>query len=52
MKGNKNRVVDSLRRTMKLIYLEVVSTFETNVKERFKSAQETYAFFKTVKSYL
>jgi hypothetical protein len=45
-------VVDALSRSMKVIHLEVVSTCETDVKERVKSAQETYAFFKTVKSYL
>jgi hypothetical protein len=37
---------------MKVIYLEAVSTYEIYVKERVKNAQETYAFFKTVKSYL
>jgi hypothetical protein len=52
IKGKENRVVDALRRSIKVIHLVVVSTCETDVKERFKSAQETYAFFKTVKSYL
>jgi hypothetical protein len=37
---------------MKVIQLVAVSTYEMNVKERVKSAQETYVFFKTVKSYL
>jgi hypothetical protein len=45
-------VDDALSRSMKLIHLAVVSTFESDVKERFKSAQETNVFFKTVKSYL
>jgi hypothetical protein len=45
-------VVDALRRSMKVIHLEAVSTSEMDVKERVKSAQETNAFFKTVKSYL
>jgi hypothetical protein len=52
IKGKENRVVYALSRTMKVIHLAVVSTCETNVKERVKSAQETNAFFKTVKSYL
>jgi hypothetical protein len=52
IKGKENRVLDALSRSMKVIHLAAVSTCETNVKERFKSAQETYAFFKTVKSYL
>jgi hypothetical protein len=37
---------------MQVIHLATISTCESNVKERVKSAQETYAFFKTVKSYL
>jgi hypothetical protein len=41
-------VVDSLSRTVKVIHLEAVSTCETNVRERVKSAQETDAFFETV----
>jgi hypothetical protein len=45
-------VVDALSRSMKVIHLAAVSTCESNVKERVKSAQETDAFFKTVKSYL
>jgi hypothetical protein len=35
-----------------MIHLEVVSTYETNVRERVNTAQETNSFFKTVKSYL
>jgi hypothetical protein len=45
-------VVDSLRRSVKLIHLESLRTYEMNIRERVKSAQETYAFFKTIKSYL
>jgi hypothetical protein len=50
IKGKKNRVVDALRRSMKVIHSTDVKTYETNIKERVKSAQETYAFFNTVKS--
>jgi hypothetical protein len=52
IKGKENRVFDSLSKSMKVIHLEAVRTCELNFKERFKSAQETYAFFKTAKSYL
>jgi hypothetical protein len=37
---------------MKVIHLVVVRTYEMDVRERVKTAQETDAFFKTVKSYL
>jgi hypothetical protein len=37
---------------MKVIHLVDVSACESDVKERVKHAQETYAFFNTVKSYL
>jgi hypothetical protein len=37
---------------MKVVHLEAVRSYESDVKERFKSAQETDAFFKTMKSYL
>jgi hypothetical protein len=37
---------------MKVIDLVVVCTCEIDIKERIKSAQETNAFFITVKSYL
>jgi hypothetical protein len=36
IKGKENRVVDALRRSMKTIHLAVVSTYETDVKERIK----------------
>jgi hypothetical protein len=52
IKGKENRVDDALSRSMKVIHLAVVRTCESYVKERVKSSQETYAFFKTVKSYL
>jgi hypothetical protein len=37
---------------MKVIHLAVVSTYETDVRERVKIAQEIDVFFETVKSYL
>jgi hypothetical protein len=52
VKGKENKVVDALSRSMKTIHLEVVSTYEMNVKERVKNAQETDTFFQTVTSYL
>jgi hypothetical protein len=52
IKGKQNRVVDALGISMKVIHLAVVITCESDIKERVKSAQETDAFFKTVKSYL
>jgi hypothetical protein len=52
IKGKGNKVVDSLSRSMKTIHLAVVSTSETDVKERVKNAQETDTFFQTVTSYL
>jgi hypothetical protein len=52
IKGKENRVVDSLSRNMKVIHMAYVSTYESEVKERVKSAQETDAFFKTMKSYV
>jgi hypothetical protein len=52
IKGKENRVVDSLSRIMKVVHFAVVSTSESNIKERSKTAQETDAFFKTVTSYL
>jgi hypothetical protein len=52
IKGNENRVDDALSRSMKVVHLVAVSTSESDIKERVKSAQETYAFFKTMTSYL
>jgi hypothetical protein len=52
IKGKENIVADTLSRSVKMIHLAAVSTCETDVRERIKNAQETYAFFKTVTSYL
>jgi hypothetical protein len=52
IKGKENKVVNALSRSMKTIHLAAVSTCETNVKERFRNAQETYTFFHTVTLYL
>jgi hypothetical protein len=52
IKGKENRVADALRRSMKMIHLAEVSTYEMNVRERIMNAQETYAFFNTITSYL
>jgi hypothetical protein len=38
IKGKENRVVDALSRSMEMIYLEAVSTCESSIKERVKSA--------------
>jgi hypothetical protein len=37
---------------MEIIHLVAVSTCETNVKERVRSAQETYTLFQTITLYL
>jgi hypothetical protein len=52
IKGKGNRVVDALSRSIKMIHLVVVSTYETDVRERVRNAQETDALFKTMTSYL
>jgi hypothetical protein len=52
VKGKENKVVDALRKSMKIIHLAAVSTYETNSKERVRNAQETNTFFQTVTSYL
>jgi hypothetical protein len=52
IKGKENRVVDALSRSMKVIHSAAVSTCETNLNERVKSAQEVDEFFKIVKAYL
>jgi hypothetical protein len=44
IKGKENRVADALRRSMKTVHLAVVSTCETDVKERIRNAQETDPF--------
>jgi len=51
IKGKENRVTDSLSRSIKLIHLASVSTYELGIKERIKSAQAVYEFFKTMKTY-
>jgi hypothetical protein len=52
IKGKENRVADALSRSMKTIHLAAVSSYETDVKERVRNAQETDTFFQTVTSYL
>jgi hypothetical protein len=52
IKGKENRVVDAHIISVKMIHLEAVSTYEIDVREIFKNAQETYAFFNTMTSYL
>jgi hypothetical protein len=52
IKIKKNRVVDSLSRSIKVVHLAVVSASELDIKERVKNAQEIDAFFKTMTSYL
>jgi hypothetical protein len=52
IKGKENTMVGSLSISMKVIHLEVVRTYESEVKKRVKSAQETYAFSNIMKSYL
>jgi hypothetical protein len=36
IKGMKNRVVDSLSRSMKVVHLVVISSNESDIKERVK----------------
>jgi hypothetical protein len=52
IKGKENRVVDSLRRSMKTIHLAAVSTCEADVKERIRKTQETDPFIQTMTMYL
>jgi hypothetical protein len=52
IKGKENTVADALRISIKTIHLATVSTCEIDVRERVRNAQERYAFFKTVTSYL
>jgi hypothetical protein len=44
IKGKENRVANALSKSMKTIHLDVVSTCETDVKNRVKNSQETYPF--------
>ena len=52
IKGKENRVVDALSRSMKKIHLVAVITYETDVKNRVRKAQETDPFIQTVTLYL
>jgi hypothetical protein len=52
IKGKENRVVDALSISVKTIHLAATSTYEIDVRERVRNAQETNYFFKTVTSYL
>jgi hypothetical protein len=52
IKGKENRVDGALSRSMKVVHLVALRTTESDIKERVKTAQETYSFFKTVTSYL
>jgi hypothetical protein len=52
VKGKENKVVDALSRSMKTIDLAAVSTYEMNIKERVRNAQETDTFLQTVTSYV
>jgi hypothetical protein len=45
LKGKENKVVHALSRSMKTIHLTVMSTWETNIRERVKNAQEIDTFF-------
>jgi hypothetical protein len=44
IKGKENRVANALSRSMKTIHLAAVSTYETDVKNRVRNAQETNPF--------
>jgi hypothetical protein len=52
IKGKENRVVDTLRISVKMTHSTTVSTCETDVKERMRNAQEKNAFLNTMTSYL
>jgi hypothetical protein len=52
IKGKENRVADALSRSMKTIYLAVVSTCEIDVKNRVRNSQEKDPFVQTVTLYL
>jgi hypothetical protein len=45
IKGKENKVADALSQNMKTIHLAMVSTCETDFKERVRNAQETNIFF-------
>ena len=52
IKGKENRVADALSRSMKTIHLVVVSTCETDVKNRVRNSQDIDPFVQTVTLYL
>jgi hypothetical protein len=52
IKGQENRVVDAFSKSVKTIRLATVSTYETDVRESVRNAQEIDAFFKIMTSYL
>jgi hypothetical protein len=52
IKVKENRVGNALSRSMKTIHLAVVSTCETDVKEKSRNAQETDPFSQTMTMYL
>jgi hypothetical protein len=52
IKGKDNRVFDALSRSMRTIHLAAESTWETDVNNRVKEAQETDPFIRNVTLYL
>jgi hypothetical protein len=52
IKGKENRVADAFSRSMKTIHLAAVCTYETDVKNRVRNAQEIDPFIQTVTLYL
>jgi hypothetical protein len=52
IKGKENRVANALSRSMRTIHLAVVSTCETDVKNRVKETQEIDPFVRNVTLYL
>ena len=42
-------MVDALSRSMQVIHLESITSYQSDIKERVKGAQKTYVFFKTIK---
>jgi hypothetical protein len=52
IKGKENRVVDALSICMKVVHLVAISTSESRIKHRVRTAEEANGFFNTVTSYL
>ena len=52
IKGKENSVADALSRSMRTIHLAAVSTYETDVKNRVKKAQDIDPFVRNVTLYL